>query len=44
MIRPVLRDGWTIERGEEEAKKIGLRESPHLKDFARKYIESHQKK
>lgn len=39
MIRRVLRDGWTIERAEEEAKKIGLRESPHLNEFARKYIE-----
>ena len=44
MIRRVLRDGWTIEAAEEEAKKIGLRESPHLNEFARKYIESHRKK
>jgi uncharacterized protein (TIGR01244 family) len=44
MIRRVLRDGWTIEAAEDEAKKIGLRESPHLNEFARKYIERHQKK
>lgn len=44
MIRRVLRDGWTIEAAAEEAKKIGLRESPHLNEFARKYIESHRKK
>jgi len=44
MIRRVLRDGWTIERAEEEAKKIGLRESPHLNEFARGYIERHRKK
>ena len=44
MIRRVLRDGWTIERAEEEAKKIGLRESPHLNEFARAYIERHRKK
>src|SRR5688572_12071287 len=44
MIRRVLRDGWTIEAAEEEAKKIGLRESPHLNEFARKYIEKHRKK
>ena len=44
MIRRVLRDGWTIEAAEEEAKKIGLRESPHLNEYARKYIESHRKK
>ena len=44
MIRRVLRDGWTIERAEAEAEKIGLRESPHLNEFARKYIEKHRKK
>ena len=44
MIRRVLRDGWTVEAAEEEAKKVGLRESPHLNEFARKYIERHQKK
>jgi uncharacterized protein (TIGR01244 family) len=44
MIRRVLRDGWSIEAAEEEAKKIGLRESPHLNEFARKYIERHRKK
>ncbi len=43
MIRRVLRDGWTLEAAEEEAKKIGLRESPHLNEFARKYIEKHRK-
>jgi protein tyrosine phosphatase (PTP) superfamily phosphohydrolase (DUF442 family) len=43
MIRRVLRDGWKLEAAEEEAKKIGLRESPHLNEFARKYIEKHQK-
>ena len=43
MIRRVLRDGWSIEAAEEEAKKVGLRESPHLNEFARKYIESHRK-
>lgn len=44
MIRRVLRDGWTIERAEEEAKKIGLRESPHLNEFVRRYIERHRRK
>ena len=44
MIRRVMRDGWTIEAAEEEAKKIGLRESPHLNEFARNYIEKHKKK
>ena len=43
MIRRVLRDGWKLEAAEEEAKKIGLRESPHLNEFARKYIEKHRK-
>jgi protein tyrosine phosphatase (PTP) superfamily phosphohydrolase (DUF442 family) len=44
MIRRVLRDGWSVEAAEEEAKKIGLRDSPHLNEFARRYIEKHQKK
>ena len=44
MIRRVLRDGWTLEAAEDEARKIGLRESPHLVDFARGYIERHRKK
>ena len=43
MIRRVLRDGWKIEDAEAEAEKIGLRESPHLQEFARKYIASHRK-
>src|ERR1051326_6989608 len=43
MIRRVLRDGWKIEDAEAEAEKIGLRESPHLNEFARKYIETHRK-
>lgn len=44
MIRRVLRDGWAVEAAEEEAKKIGLREAPHLTAFARAYIEKHRKK
>jgi uncharacterized protein (TIGR01244 family) len=44
MIRRVLRDSWTVERAEQEADKIGLRESPHLNEFARKYIDKHLKK
>lgn len=44
MIRRVLRDGWSVEKAEAEAEKIGLRESPHLNEFARRYIESHRGK
>ncbi len=44
MIRRVLRDGWTIEAAEQEAAKIGLRRTPHLREFAVNYIESHRKK
>jgi len=44
MIRRVLRDGWTIEDAEKEAAQIGLREAPHLNEFARAYIEKHRKK
>jgi protein tyrosine phosphatase (PTP) superfamily phosphohydrolase (DUF442 family) len=43
MIRRVLRDGWTIEAAEEEARKVGLKDSPHLNEFARSYIERHKK-
>jgi protein tyrosine phosphatase (PTP) superfamily phosphohydrolase (DUF442 family) len=44
MIRRVLRDGWTIEAAREDAAKVGLREAPHLDEFAVKYIEKHRKK
>jgi outer membrane protein assembly factor BamB len=44
MIRRVLRDGWKIEDAEAEAVKVGLRESPHWLEFARKYIETHRTK
>jgi protein tyrosine phosphatase (PTP) superfamily phosphohydrolase (DUF442 family) len=44
MIRRVLRDGWTVEAAEEEARKVGLREAPHLTEFAKSYIERHKKK
>lgn len=44
MIRRVLRDGMTVEAAEEEAKKVGLRDAPHLNEFARSYIEKHRKK
>ena len=43
LIRRVLRDGWKFEDAEKEAEKVGLRESPHLNEFARKYIEKHRK-
>ena len=44
MIRRVLRDGWKFEDAHEEAKKVGLRDAPHLIDFARQYIEKHSGK
>ena len=43
LIRRVLRDGWTVEEAEKEATKVGLRESPHWNEFARKYIETHKR-
>ena len=42
-IRRVLRDGMTIDAALEEAKKVGLREAPHLDQFVRAYIASHRK-
>jgi len=44
MIRRVLRDGWSIEKAEEEAKKVGLVNAPHLTGFAKSYIERHSQK
>jgi uncharacterized protein (TIGR01244 family) len=44
MIRRVLRDGLTVEEAEKEAEKVGLRDNPHLNEFARQYIEKHKKK
>lgn len=41
MIRRVLRDGFTYDAALEEARKVGLAQSPHLEEFARKYIEAH---
>jgi hypothetical protein len=43
MIRRALRDGWSLDKAEEEAKKIGLTENPHLNEFAHSYIERHRK-
>ena len=43
MIRRVLRDGFTIEAAEKEAEQIGLKDSPHLNEFARSYISKHRK-
>jgi protein tyrosine phosphatase (PTP) superfamily phosphohydrolase (DUF442 family)/YHS domain-containing protein len=42
MIRRVLRDGWSVADAEAEAEKIGLRNAPHLTDFARAYISKHK--
>src|SRR5215813_7111682 len=44
MIRRVLRDGWSIEKAEEEAKKVGLINAPDLTSFAKTYIEKHRKR
>lgn len=43
LIRRVLADGWSIEKADEEAKKIGLR-SASLREWALDYIARHTKK
>lgn len=43
MIRRVMRDGFTLDQAEAEARMVGLREAPHLVEFARKYVETHKK-
>ena len=42
MIRRALRDGMSIEEAEKDAQKVGLRDNPHLNEFARRYIEKHK--
>jgi uncharacterized protein (TIGR01244 family) len=44
MIRRAVRDGLSTEAALEEGKKVGLRNAPHLEEFARKYIEAHRRK
>lgn len=41
MIRRVLRDGWSLEKAEEEARKIGLTNKVLL-SFAKDYISRHK--
>jgi uncharacterized protein (TIGR01244 family) len=43
MIRRVLRDGWEFEKADEEARKIGLRDSK-AREFALAYLEKNKKK
>jgi uncharacterized protein (TIGR01244 family) len=38
LIRRVVRDNWTWDAAIEEARKVGLTQSPHLEEFARHYI------
>jgi len=42
MVRRVLRDGWSIEKAEEEARKIGMH-NPKLHEFVLDYIRRRQK-
>jgi uncharacterized protein (TIGR01244 family) len=44
MIRRVLRDGMTFDAALEEARKVGLKDAPHLEQFARTYVAAHQKR
>ncbi len=38
LIRRVVRDGWTWDAALDEARKVGLTQSPHLEEFARQYV------
>lgn len=42
MVRRVLRDGWTVEKAEEEARKIGANQDYVV--FAKRYIKNANKK
>ena len=44
MIRRVLRDGWTVEKAEAEAKQLGLVNAPHWTEFVHNYIAKNQPK
>ena len=44
MIRRVVRDGWAWDKALEEARAVGLRNAPHLEEFARQYVDTHPKK
>jgi len=43
MVRRVLRENWPLEKAEAEAMKLGLANSPDMRDFARAYIAKHAK-
>lgn len=43
MARRVLREGWSLEKAEEEAMKLGLTTAPDLRDFVRAYISKNKK-
>ena len=43
LIRRVLRDGLSWDAALEEARKVGLKNAPHLEEFAKNYIASRKK-
>jgi uncharacterized protein (TIGR01244 family) len=43
LIKRVMQDGWTFEKAEEEAQKVGLRNAPHLTEFAKAYVQKYKK-
>jgi uncharacterized protein (TIGR01244 family) len=42
-IRRAVRDGLSADAALEEGRKVGLRNAPHLEEFARRYIDAHRK-
>ena len=42
-IRRALRDGISVEAALEEGRKVGMKEAPHLEEFARRAIAARQK-
>jgi uncharacterized protein (TIGR01244 family) len=42
-IRRALRDNLSIDAALEEGRRVGLRDAPHLEEFARKYIAAHKR-
>jgi uncharacterized protein (TIGR01244 family) len=44
LIKRVARDGYSWDKGLDEARKVGLVNAPHLEEFAKGYVERHPRK
>jgi uncharacterized protein (TIGR01244 family) len=42
-IRRAIRDGMPMDAALEDGRKVGLMNAPHLEEFVRKYVATHQR-